>query len=549
MIWIISEITIGLILLLFLFVPKNKTNETFEISSSTYGISLFFLIFIFIFLITYKVNEIPIPYHVDEASIVYDASCLIKYHLDRHLYSFPVLFKSFGGAGQNALYIYLTAVFFKLFGISVLTLRLPAILLSLVSAAFFVLLVKKNYGNFASLISMFFFCILPFSIMHSRWGLESYLLFPMLIVSITVFFHAVRTKKNIYFFLSGISFGITLYSYGIAYMIVPILLGITVIYLFWINQMNWKNIIIMSIPLFILALPLILMLMVNYGCIDEIRTRFLSIPKLNGFRSSEISIANIINNLRFTKYNYFFRFFADDELYYNVIPEFGTMYYVSIPFVLYGFIQNIRTCINDVKSKIFSIDIVMFFLFLSVFSVTLLIKMPNINRLNGLYIPVLFFLMKCICELFKHRRTVIIIVLGIYMVLFSCFIKHYFTDFQKEIDKSELIASISDLTEALNFAESVNKNEEMIYILDPREASIFTLIIKNIDPFTFNEKKILAYDDYVKIIGNYRFRLDAVMPECIYIFKDVTKIPEDYYSDIFLLNQFGSFKVYYPRTD
>ena len=42
MIWIISEITIGLILLLFLFVPKNKTNETFEISSSTYGISLFF---------------------------------------------------------------------------------------------------------------------------------------------------------------------------------------------------------------------------------------------------------------------------------------------------------------------------------------------------------------------------------------------------------------------------------------------------------------------------------------------------------------------------
>ena len=112
-----------------------------------------------------------------------------------------------------------------------------------------------------------------------------------------------------------------------------------------------------------------------------------------------------------------------------------------------------------------------------------------------------------------------------------------------------MIASISDLTEALNFAESVNKNEEMIYILDPREASIFTLIIKNIDPFTFNEKKILAYDDYVKIIGNYRFRLDAVMPECIYIFKDVTKIPEDYYSDIFLLNQFGSFKVYYPRTD
>ena len=73
------------------------------------------------------------------------------------------------------------------------------------------------------------------------------------------------------------------------------------------------------------------------------------------------------------------------------------------------------------------------------------------------------------------------------------------------------------------------------------------MLIKGIDPFTFNEQKILSYDYYVKVVGHYRFRLDAVMPECIYIFRDRTKMLENLDEFGFAVKKFGSFWVYYPE--
>ena len=178
-------------------------------SSGAYRISTIVLFICFAFLLIYKVDEIPVPYNVDEAASAYDALSLVKYHCDRFLYRFPVYFINFGG-GQNALYTYLIAGFIKVFGFSVLTVRLPAILFSLLSVYVFSRVIREEYGNTASVLSVFFFCILPFSIMHSRWGLDAYLLFPMMIFSVTMFYHAIRQKKSRWFLLSGIVFGLTL---------------------------------------------------------------------------------------------------------------------------------------------------------------------------------------------------------------------------------------------------------------------------------------------------------------------------------------------------
>ena len=218
----------------------------------------------------FKVTEIPIPYHIDEISIAYDASSIVKYHCDRFLYQSPVLFKSFGGAGQNALYTYLAAVMIRIFGDNILSVRLPAILLSLLSALVFSVMLKRESGKKSSVISMAFFCILPFSIMHSRWALESYLLFPMLVFSCCAFYYAVKSGKTKLYFLAGCLFGFTLYSYGVSYMLLPIFLASVFVYLLIIKKVTWKNVLAMGIPLFLLALPLMLMLAINYGFLDEI---------------------------------------------------------------------------------------------------------------------------------------------------------------------------------------------------------------------------------------------------------------------------------------
>ena len=256
-------------------------------TKSVYLLLSFLLFAIFSFLLFYRVTEIPVPYNVDEAGMAYDAWSLANYHVDRYLYHFPVYLINFGG-GQSVLYAYLTAVLIRVFGFSVLTVRLPAIILSLLSAFVFVLIVKKEHGIITSVVVIGFLCILPFSVMHSRWGLDAYLLYPMMIFSSSAFYQAIKTGKTRWFLLSGFLFGTTLYSYIISFMVIPVFLGITIVCLIVIRQIRWKNFFALVCPLFLMAIPLLLMLAVNNGYIEEIQTRFFSVPKLIGFRYCEI---------------------------------------------------------------------------------------------------------------------------------------------------------------------------------------------------------------------------------------------------------------------
>ena len=64
--------------------------------------------------------------HFDEMSAAYDAFCIQGWGVDRHLTRFPVYFMN-TGPGQNALYIYLAAVVFKLFGFSLFKFRMVAV--------------------------------------------------------------------------------------------------------------------------------------------------------------------------------------------------------------------------------------------------------------------------------------------------------------------------------------------------------------------------------------------------------------------------------------
>lgn len=548
MFWGIVGIAAGITVLFFALFSKNEPKESNDIPQPAYVTLFALLIICFVFLLFYKVTEVPLPYHVDEASIAYDASSIVKYHCDRHLYRFPLLFKSFGGAGQNALYTYLAAIMIKLFGKGILSVRLPAILLSIISAIMFSLLLRKTRGSVSSILSLLFFCILPFSIMHSRWALESYLLFPMLIISCSVFYIAVNKEKLALFFLSGCLFGITLYSYGISYMLLPLFLGILVFYLLVIKKISIRNLLAMACPLFLLAVPLILMLAINFGFIDEIRTRYFSIPKLPEFRAGDVSLQYILENLSFTDKNLFYRFFCNDFLTYNVIPEYGTVYYLSIPLILCGFIVCLKRCLNDLRNKRFSLDLLMMTLFITVYLVCLTITSPNVNRLNGLYIPVIYFLVIAASEILKRNKIAAAAGAVLYLLTFCFFIHTYFVDFPKRIEHHLLITSINDLEDAVDLAVKVVPEDETIYILDFRLMYIYGILAADIDPFTFDREKVFSYDGYLKSVGRFRFRKDAILPECVYIFNNPLTIPDDIDSYGFNSKKFGSVMMYYPGS-
>ncbi len=167
-------------------------------------------VFFLIFFVTriWRNHIIPNGLHVDEAAIAYDAWSLANYGVDRHLDSWPVYLINYGG-GQNVLYCYILAGLFKLFGYSQGLIRVPAIIFSLLTMVFGMLLVFHSFHHrfVYSLLTAGLIIICPYFIMASRFGLESSLMAGMSTVFLYCFMCAMESGHCKWYILAGITGG------------------------------------------------------------------------------------------------------------------------------------------------------------------------------------------------------------------------------------------------------------------------------------------------------------------------------------------------------
>lgn len=472
----------------------------------------FFLIILLICAITFstKLNQVPAGLHVDEAGALYDAICLSKYGVDRYLNHLPVYLINFGG-GQSALYAYLAAILIKIFGTNIAIFRLPAILLSLLSMICFYRMLSKHFDKKQGLLGVLVFAVVPWNILKSRWGLDCNLMSSMMLISIFLFDKAIRSDKHGWFIFSGICWGLTLYTYVISYLVVPIFLAIALLYALWIKKVNLKSLIGLAIPLGILALPLIMMLLYNNGILENAHFPLFSIPKLWFYRGGEISLRNIPDNLQ----NMFDILFMKDFLNYNAITAFGTLYKMSIPLVVFGLIEVTKNVFKTVKQKDFSLDFLMFLSFLITLGVGLCICELNINKLNAIYLPMVYFAGRFLYGLSQNVKTLAIAIVCLYIVQFAIFMNYYFTDFAN----SDLVYFENDILAASEKAESLEKSE--IYVENClNQTYIYTLVQTPISPYDFQEN-LRIENGVVMEYGKYRFWIPQEMDEnAVYVVKN-----------------------------
>ncbi len=537
MIWIgIIAIIISLIFI------KNSHNLRIK-SPKIYGTILGLLLLGGGVILTYKLGKVPYGVHVDEAGMAYDAFSLSRYHVDRWLNYLPVYFINYGG-GQSALYAYLAAIFVKLFGLSTFAVRLPSVIVSLISLYCFYKLVKEDdKKSILPLILLSVTIICPFHIMKSRWGLDCYLLFPLLIISLYTFLMAIKKEKKILFMLAGILFGITLYTYAISYIIVAMLVACICMYLLIIKKIKFINIIYMGIPLFLLALPLMLLLLNNSGILSlNLDFKFFSIPKLWFYRGGELSISNIFNNL-----NIFKTLLINDNLYYNVFPQFGSLYYISIPFLIMGFIIAVYKAIVTLKEKEINTNLILTLLFLITLICVLLISSPNINKANALFISMLYFVALGIYFCVKHSKISMIIICSCYLISFVTFSHYYFVKYPKEIQNSYQFVAKNDFDKALDVTQDFK--DKIIYVNDGSSGQtyIYTLLYEKMSPYEFNQTvKIENY--LVKSYKNYNFEIpEAIDTNAIYILYKEDKMISELQKNDFQIIDCNNFKVLYKR--
>lgn len=474
-----------------------------------------------------KFGELPIGLNVDEAGIIYDAYCIEEYGTDRFNNSYPVYMINFGG-GQSALYTYVTAILFKIFGVSLTVARTPALIFSILFMVFGFLITKDFKNKKLAILVEFLIVIAPWHFMQSRWALDCNLMSSMLLMSI---YTLIKAKNKILYFIAGVLFGISLYTYALSYIVIPIILLLLLGYMLYIKKIKISDITVFAIPLAIIATPLILYMLVNMGVLQEIKTPYMSILKMWTFRIGEVNFNNIFQNF----INMFKCIFAFDMNNYNAFPTTGTLYYISIPFAIFGFYKSIKNVCQDFKQKKFGLDIVMLINFIAVFICGILI-VPGINRINAIYISVIYYTALGILYVSENRKYVLGIIITLYLVFYVMFLYQYLGIYGKQ---ESVVGFNKSAIEVVKYIESNDKFDGKL--INPRlrvtQPYIYVIIAKQMTPIEFNEKAVIG-ESLVYAVDRYIFYNDTISDNIVYVIQDDEEFIHKLISKGFSLEEF-----------
>lgn len=476
---------------------KQETDKTIDnfIDKHYKKILLVFLLLIFITRI-YKFGEIPNFIGVDEAGAAYDAYCLSEYGVDRYLNSFPLYLINFGG-GQSALYAYATIPFIKLIGANIIAYRLPELLFFLMGIVVCYILADKMKDKKIALLYTFLIIICPWNIEASRQGLDCNLLAPMFMLDVLLL---VTANKNWHYIVAGLAIGVTLYTYCLAWILIPVFLLIYIIYMLWVNKINFKQVILLGIPIALLATPLIYLILLNKGYVTRTNFGIFTIPKLFFFRQGEISINNL---LQYGGYSL-----------KTIFTDSRGIYLVELPFLLIGIVVGIKEFIKSIKEKEFSFTGFMTVVFIILLICNLLVVAGTLNRANILYLPMLYLITIGISYLSKGSKWTIMSILGVLTVLFVTFeVSYYNENLEQRRTRRYEDIELYQITEKLENDENLKNIAKHFIITNKAEPYIFTMLATKPSPYDLN----FLYEQKVKQYGNYFFEYDKLLIE------DITK--------------------------
>ena len=469
----------------------------------------------------YKLYDIPNGFHVDEAGMFVDACMISKFGVDRHGVKFPIYLENFGG-GQSIMYAYLTALLIKIIGCSYSLVRVISVIFGILVIIFSYLISKEFLDKKESLLIMTMVSLCPYFIQASRIGLDCNLLLGMSLISIYLFIKAIQKEKQQLFILSGIFFGLCFYTYAIAYIYIPIMLFLCIIYLIINKKIKIKNLLFFIIPIVLLATPLVLFIMVNYGIINEMKILGITISKIPLFRSGEIKISNFFTNIFKTT-----DLLSYDMNEYNALPLFGTIYYTLIPFYTIGTITYTKKFLTELKNKIFNLENIIYISLLSNYIIFMIIEYPNINKLNSIYFSMIYITLYGIKFIKKQKFKRII--KGLLIMNFICFSIYYFKFNNKSenryfddeiykivnnnyelINNKEIVIesknSEKKIYEQLGRIKKTNDRDKIIKISSSEQFDLKKIYIVDIEEFDnykkYFENKII-YEHYVLLYNNY----------------------------------------------
>ena len=527
--------------------------------SKIINVAIVVALFVSVLIKVFRIGSIPAGNQFDEIGAGYDAWSLLHYGVDRWRISWPVYFLNYG-SGQNALYTYLLVPIFAFFGFTQVTIRIPALI-----SSFFLLfggigiinLVWKENWNLgtkktAILIYVLIYGFSPYTQLSGRLGLESLLMLGFSTFSLYITLAAFQRRKLVIFFLSGIAWGVTLYTYAISYLVIPLFLLFSLVSIYKNKMMRMRECVLFFLPLFILAIPLILEQYVNIFDKNEIKLGIFTVTRLIGYRSNEITLSNIPQNLFLTIKS----MLLYDWLDYNTIKRYWTFYPISVPFFIIGLLKHVQLLFWGSKEK-WKPSLYVFAWFASVFVVGMLLgknndlySNPNTNKINAIFFATMFYITLGLCYFIKHigkskwRQCLGIIVLFVYGA-YSLHFVHYYFVYHKPT--TFWAYRFPEITEFVKQSDSLMDKD--IYTTERFYPGYITSELKS--PYEFN----FSTDQWIKEYGSWKFGVDYYgIDACVkqhgknamYLFREVPDWTYGYFQrEGFKTKKDGALTLYY----
>lgn len=454
------------------------------------------------------------------------------------------------GAGHGPFYMYAASLFIKLFGNSLFVYRLPQALLGVLSVFVLYLLLKKTTDRFTAYIGALLLCVSPWHIISSRWGLDANPAPFLILFGLYFFVKGCQDKKTWSYALSAALFSLSLYTYASTYIVVPIMLIILVVYALVRRYLTVKQLVISGVVCIVIAFPLAMFWVVNLFKLPEIRTALFSVPRLTALRSNSVFLpfdqeffGNVFKNIG-SLFSLLFSY-PVREL-HNIIDGFNIIYVFTFPLFLLGGFLSFKRAIK-LKSDRFDFAMCAWFVAAFIFSLTV---RQNINRINVLFIPVIYFVAVGIRFLADRQRELCAVVLCLIMAGSGLFVKSYFgPEYRQQIGAQFM----HGFGEAAQYADSLDRNTVYCADLytDGRVNGGYLLLMYycKVDPTRFNSTVQYYNNDaefrFAKSFDRYNFVLPQDMTADEYQ-DDVFILPSDYANRFDLrydIKQFDNFIV------
>ena len=558
-----AYILMGVAALYFYFSGRKKGGS--HLSDRAAGICFVVVMVVAAILRLYKLGVVPYGLQQDEASIGYEAYILSNFGIDRDGYHFPIYPITWGCGGGSPLLIYLNVISISLFGTGIFKLRLiPAICGILTVFLFYKTLrlgfEEKSYRNEASVLGAAFLAICPWHVILSRWSLDSNIMPFNLMLSVYLFLLASKKKSTVIYCLSAASFALSMYSYGAATIVVPVVLVLIAAYSVKEKALTIRQLLAAIITFLVVFAPLLLFYAVNYLGLPEIITDVVAFNRFTAARTGEAFasfgdgfINGILGNLKSMLLTISVGNSHNTIAHY--LKGYATLFAFTFPVTFIGFAIGIKELflkVSDEKGQQGRILNAMF-IFVTLGSIILdLVILPDIQRLVMLFVPLIYFFVLGAVFIFENLGRVAAMALTMVLLVGGVsFTRDYFTGF----NKWSVSIFMPGYGDAIKRAYEIAGDDRTIHSTYDGLSAPFMLALyyTEYDPYRFintvKYKDETAEFRIAESFGNFFFELpqDVNLPEYEGDVFVVSSADRDRFSNISMFTEedFGGYHVLY----